>query len=149
MQTRIFQTQTELSAPIDRVFQFFADASNLERITPPWLRFRIISPTPIDIREGSIIDYRLRVRGFPIRWRTVIESWDPPHAFVDRALRSPYRLWRHTHTFEPSENGVRMTDRVEYAPPLACITDPLFVRREIERIFEYRRLIIQSVFPAR
>lgn len=141
----VYETETMVPGTLEEVFGFFCDAGNLELITPPWLNFRIVTPLPIDIREGAVIDYRLRLYGVPIRWRTLIEGWDPPQAFVDRALKSPYRLWRHTHSFEERAGGVWMQDRVEYAPPLALVTLP-FVRREVEKIFEYRRETIRGIF---
>jgi ligand-binding SRPBCC domain-containing protein len=130
-----------VARPIDRVFAFFADAANLERITPPWLRFDIVTPIPIAMGPGTLIDYRLRVRGLPIRWRTRISVWEPPHRFVDEQLRGPYRLWHHEHLFEPHEGGTVCRDVVRYVPPgrwLAPLIDRLFVRRDVDRIFAYR-----------
>ncbi len=134
--------------PPDRVFDFFADARNLEAITPPFLRFHIVTPTPIALRAGTLIDYRLRLFGLPLRWRTEIESYDPPRGFVDRQVRGPYALWHHTHTFVPltGDRGVvaatEMTDVVRYAigrGVLGGLAEGLFVRRTLERIFDYRR----------
>ena len=137
-----------LPLPPDRVFDFFADARNLEAITPPFLRFQIVTPTPIALRAGTLIDYRLRLFGLPLGWRTEIESYDPPRGFVDRQLRGPYALWHHTHTFAPltDDRGVvaatEMTDVVRYAigrGMLGVAAEKLFVRRTLERIFDYRR----------
>ena len=127
---------------LEDVFAFFSDAGNLEAITPPFLRFRIVTPRPIEMAEGTLIDYRLRLFGAPIFWRTRIDVFEPPHRFVDRQLKGPYRLWRHEHTFEPIGGGVRMIDRVEYElplAPLAPIAHGLFVGRTLNRIFDYRR----------
>jgi ligand-binding SRPBCC domain-containing protein len=129
---------------IETTFAFFADAHNLERITPPWLRFRILTPAPIVMREGTLIDYALRLRGIPIRWRTQISRWQPPFCFADRQLKGPYQLWEHTHTFEACAQGTRMTDRVRYRAPLHRLVHGVFVRPEIERIFDYRA----RAFPA-
>ncbi len=128
----------------EEVFRFFEDAFNLDTITPPLLRFRILTPRPIHMRSGALIDYRLRVRGVPVRWRTRIEEYEPPHRFVDRQVRGLYRLWRHEHTFEEIEGGTRMTDRVVYITPLAgtwlgSILHDRLVRPDLESIFCYRR----------
>lgn len=129
-----------LPRPIDEVFAFFADAANLQRITPPELDFRILTPLPIEMQPGTLIEYRLSLFGFPFGWLTEIARWDPPHRFVDRQLRGPYRHWVHTHEFTPVEGGTRMRDHVAYLlplPPLGLTALPL-VRRELQRIFDYR-----------
>lgn len=130
---------------LEETFAFFADAWNLEAITPPWLRFRILTPPPIEMREGAIIDYRLRLWGVPIRWRTRIEAWQPPHRFVDMQIRGPYRWWWHEHTLEPHPDGTLMRDRVEYRATLDPIATPLFVRRAVERIFDHRMQAIERL----
>ncbi|HMN97093.1 MAG TPA: SRPBCC family protein [Phycisphaerales bacterium] len=140
----IFEAEQILPAPPEELWGFFADASNLERITPPWLRFRVLTPAPIAMRQGTIIDYRLRWRFLPIRWRTLISAWDPPNRFVDEQVRGPYRLWRHEHRFEPLGGGTRMIDRVEYRAPLAALSHPLVVRRDVEGIFAHRRAILEA-----
>jgi ligand-binding SRPBCC domain-containing protein len=126
----------------DEVFPFFGDAGNLEAITPPSLRFEIVTPRPIEMRVGALIEYRLRLRGIPISWLTRIEEWEPGVRFVDMQLRGPYALWHHTHTFEPDgDGGTLMRDTVRYAlpgGPLAAIPHDLFVRRELAAIFDYR-----------
>jgi ligand-binding SRPBCC domain-containing protein len=126
-----------LDVPPERAFAFFADARNLEAITPPWLRFRVVTPDPITMRRGTLIDYRLRLHGLPLRWRTRIDDWEPPHRFVDTQLRGPYALWEHTHTFAPAGAGaVVMSDRVRYSLPR--LAPGWFVRRDLDRIFDYR-----------
>lgn len=123
------------------VFAFFADALNLEAITPPWLGFRVVTPEPIEMRAGTLIDYRLRLHRVPVRWHTRIEIWEPPRRFVDRQLRGPYRHWVHTHTFSPDGEGTLMRDAVAYALPLGPIGELVhvaLVRRDLERIFDFR-----------
>ena len=143
-------TRTQLldGAPAD-VLPFFADARNLEAITPPLLRFRVITPAPIAMRAGALIDYRLRVHGAPLRWRTRIEAWDPPRRFVDSQIQGPYALWHHTHTFEPAAGGrTLMTDSVRYAirfGVLGAVAHALFVRRDVERIFAHRAQVIPGL----
>jgi ligand-binding SRPBCC domain-containing protein len=130
-----------LPAPPEDVFPLFADALNLERITPPWLGFRVVAPGPIAMRAGACIEYRLRLHGFPITWRTEIVLWDPPRRFVDVQRSGPYRLWHHTHSFEPLDGGTLMRDVVRYAlplGPLGALTHMAFVRRDLERIFDFR-----------
>ena len=146
---QIFDYKSELliAGPLDQVFPFFGDAANLEVITPPWLNFKIITPRPVEMRVGAIIDYRLRVHGLPMRWRTLITCWEPPLRFVDEQLRGPYRVWVHEHTFESKGNKTLARDHVRYAPPGGWITDRLFVRRDVERIFAYRTEALRRRFP--
>lgn len=132
--------------PVDEVFAFFADARNLETITPPWLQFRILTPGEIALRPGTTIDYRLRLHGVPIRCRSEIVEFDPPRRFVDVQVRGPYRRWEHAHTFEPDGDGTRVRDRVDYAVPGGRLVDALFVRRDLERIFAFRHRALAAIF---
>lgn len=147
MRTFHHSDELVLPVPIERVFDFFSEARNLEKLTPRWLRFEILTPGPIAMAPGTLIDYRIRWRGIPMRWRTEIEVWDPPHRFVDRQIRGPYRLWRHEHLFVAHGDETSVVDRVEYAPVGGAIANWLAVRRDVERIFAYRREVLQRVFP--
>ncbi|MDB4941658.1 MAG: cyclase/dehydrase [Labilithrix sp.] len=138
--------------PRSEVFAFFADATNLERITPEFLRFRVTTPQPITIAPGTLIDYRLGLFGIPFRWRTLIETFEPETRFVDRQLKGPYAHWVHTHTFEDAPGGTLMRDHLEYAipfGPLGAVARVLFVERTVAKIFDYRRDAITRLFPAR
>jgi len=149
MRTHVFETEQILGAPLGRVFEFFSDAGNLEAITPAFLRFRIVTPRPIEMREGARILYRLSLHGFPMEWLTRIDEWRPGRSFVDRQLRGPYALWVHRHTFEPDPRGTLVRDRVEYALPLDPLSRPahaLFVRPQVERIFAHRREVLERIF---
>jgi ligand-binding SRPBCC domain-containing protein len=139
--------EQRLARPIDEVFAFFGDARNLEAITPPLLRFRVMDTEreadAIAMGPGTLIRYRLRVRRVPVGWLTVIREWDPPRRFVDEQLRGPYALWHHTHTFEalPDGEGTLMRDEVRYALPFGLVGElarRLFVGRDLETIFDYR-----------
>ena len=142
MTVHVLERRQRLPVPAERAFAFFSDARNLEAITPPWLRFRVLTPGAIEMREGALIDYRLRLHGMPLTWRTRIAVWEPPHRFVDVQLRGPYALWEHTHSFAPDgEDAVVIADRVRYALPfgrLGELARRRFVRRDLERIFDHR-----------
>ena len=140
-----------LPLPPGETFEFFGDAHNLEAITPPWLHFRVVTPTPIAMDAGTLIEYRLRLHGLPIRWLTRIEAWEPGRRFVDVQLRGPYRLWHHTHTFTPHGDGTLMRDRVRYALPLGPLgwaARTALVRRDLDRIFDFRREEVAARFGA-
>lgn len=149
MTTHLFETQLWLAVPREKVFPFFADARNLETITPPWLNFQILTPGEIQMRVGALIDYKLRVRGIPIRWQTKITGWNPPESFIDEQLRGPYRLWRHTHTFVEKDGGTLCGDRVEYAVPGGALVNKFFVRRDVEKIFAYRGEVLKKHFAGK
>ena len=147
MRTFEFRSRVVLARPRDEVFPFFADARNLEYLTPPWLRFTMLTPWPVEMRQGALIDYRLRVRGVPLRWRSEITAWEPPYRFVDEQRRGPYRLWIHEHGFEETREGRTLAhDAVRYAVPGGWLVDRLLVRRDLERIFEYRRAVLRDLF---
>jgi hypothetical protein len=148
MRERVFTSKQWVPTPIDVAFPFFADAGNLEAITPPFLHFSILTPRPIPMREGARIEYRLRLHGVPVRWVTRIDLWQPGRAFVDRQLSGPYAKWVHLHTFEACDGGTLLRDEVHYAVPLDPLSRPvraLFVTPTVERIFAYRREAIARV----
>jgi ligand-binding SRPBCC domain-containing protein len=136
--------ETIVGSPLDETFAFFADAGNLERLTPPWLNFRIRTPRPIAMREGALIDYRIVLYGVPIPWKTRIDVWEPGVRFVDRQLFGPYVWWRHEHRFEPTARGTRVIDHVEYLPRARWLSTPL-VKRDVERIFAYRQEVLPTL----
>ena len=147
----MYVLEREVSLPVPRaqVFPFFADARNLERLTPPSLGFEILTPGAIQMGQGAIIDYRLRVSGIPVRWRTMIELWEPPFRFIDVQVQGPYALWRHTHTFDETPTGTTMRDRVEYAlpfGPLGALVHRLVVARQLDHIFSFRGRVVRELF---
>ena len=146
MRVREFQSEVWLPLPPDQLFPFFADAGNLDAITPPWLHFHIVTPRPVEMRPGALIDYKLRVRGLPLRWRTLIKEWQPPHRFVDEQMRGPYRQWIHTHTFEPRDGGTLARDHVHYAVPFDFIAHRWLVRPDVEKIFAFRQEALRARF---
>ena len=132
------QRKTSLERPIEEVFAFFAAVEKLEVITPPWLHFQILRAPAGALEPGSTIDYRLRVHGIPIAWTTLISSWQPPFSFVDEQLQGPYRAWVHTHSFEERDGRTLVHDQVDYSVPGGRLVHELFVRRDLDRIFDYR-----------
>jgi len=148
----VLQREQWVAAPIENVFAFFSDAANLESLTPPWLRFRIVTPTPIEMRPGARIEYRIDWRVVPIRWQTEIVEWSPPRRFVDVQLRGPYRQWHHTHSFTSKDGGTLVEDVVRYSLPLGIvgrIAHYVAVRRDVERVFDYRVARIAELFEGR
>lgn len=152
MQIRKTETGWTLEAeqlfPLSReeLFEYFADAGNLEDITPPWLHFQILTPLPIEMCEGALIDYQIQLYRIPITWRTEITVWEPPYRFVDKQLRGPYTKWVHEHTFADHPAGTLMTDRVDYAVPGGAFVNSMFVQKSLERIFEFRRETLSRRF---
>ena len=140
-----------IERPREEVFAFFSDAFNLERITPAFLNFRILTPAPIEMAAGTLIDYSLSLHGIPMKWRTRIEEFTPNERFIDVQLKGPYRLWHHTHTFEEHPDGTLMRDIIDYEMPfgpLGTLARALVVRRQLEEIFDYRVEMIDSFFDS-
>lgn len=151
MKTYTLERQQWIPRPLPEVFDFFSRAENLQRLTPPWMHFRILTPQPILMKPGALIDYKLRVHGLPVRWQTKIETWNPPFGFVDTQLKGPYRLWHHTHRFTEWNGGTKIDDVVRYALPFGVVGQLahwLQVSRDLTGIFEYRSRIVRELFPA-
>jgi ligand-binding SRPBCC domain-containing protein len=132
-------------ASLDRAFAFFADAANLQQMTPPWLHFSILTPMPVEMRAGLEIAYRINLYGLPMPWQSRIDVWEPGVSFVDRQLVGPYRWWRHEHRFEVVRDGTRVIDQVDYAPRVVRLSGAL-VRRDLQRIFAYRHEVLRRIF---
>jgi len=148
MAEHILTRELTLDLPRREAFEFFANAANLERITPPELNFHIITPQPIVIEQGTLIDYKLSMRGLPMKWRTEISVWNPPFEFVDQQLSGPYRQWIHRHTFtEAGPSKTFMLDEVRYRLPFEPFGDlaHFFVRRELDYIFDYRQKTVAEI----
>ena len=141
----VVERETMVAASLEDTFAFFSNPANLERLTPGWLRFEIRSPMPLVMREGLEIDYRIVLHGLPIPWRTRIDAWEPGVRFVDRQIAGPYRWWHHEHRFETAPGGTRVRDRVEFLPRAHWST-ARWVRRDVERIFDYRQEALRAIF---
>ncbi len=149
MKTYTLTAEQFVPRPLPEVFAFFERPENLAKITPPSLGFVIVTPTPIAMKAGALIDYTIKVMGMRLRWRTLISQYDPPHMFVDEQLQGPYRQWHHTHTFREVEGGTVISDEVKYSLPLGIlgrIAHVLFVRRQLQGIFAYRAEVIGEKF---
>ncbi len=131
----------------DRVFQLFSDAFELEKLTPRWLQFSVLTPGPIQIKAGTIIDYRLKLHGVPIRWQSLISTWEPPLRFVDRQVHGPYRRWNHEHVFESAHGGTLCRDIVDYDVLGGKPVHALFVRPDLKKIFAFRHEKLRELFP--
>lgn len=142
----LYRSELWLPQSVDKVFPFFADAHNLEAITPPFLHFRVLTPAPIAMAPGTLIDYQLRVHGIPLRWRSEITEWDPPRRFADEQRRGPYKAWVHTHRFTPKDGGTLVEDEVRYDVIGGRLIEALFVRKDVERIFAYREERLRERF---
>ena len=142
-----FHSSVQLRYPLWEVFPFFSTAENLNLLTPPWVRFSILTPLPVEMRQGLVIEYRIRVRGIPHRWDSQITEWRPPFGFTDTQIRGPYRFWEHRHGFEETSEGTMVTDDITYRVPGGAPVNRLYVAGELRRIFAYRRSRILDLFP--
>jgi ligand-binding SRPBCC domain-containing protein len=151
MPAHVLQREQRVDRPREEVFAFFADAHNLEAMTPPLLRFEVLTPRPIELAAGVQISYRLRIHGVPVGWLTEIREWAPPDRFVDVQLRGPYSVWEHTHEFEAlAGGGTAIRDTVRYRPmlwPVGELALPL-VRRDLRAIFDFRRDAVTRLLGA-
>ena len=132
--------------PPEEVFDFFADVGNLRQLTPRWAHLQILTRLPVNMRRGALIDYRLRIHGFPVQWQSEITEWDPPHGFVDRQVVGPCRKWVHEHTFRAERGGTQVEDDVRYRLPGGHWAHRLFVRHDVEKMFAYRRTKLLALF---
>jgi ligand-binding SRPBCC domain-containing protein len=139
------RAESWVSASLHEVFPFFADAGNLQTLTPPWLRFSVRTPGPIQMRAGTRIEYRIRVHGIPMRWESIISAWEPPDRFVDEQGTGPYRRWVHTHRFFDERGGTRLIDEVNFELYVSWLAAPL-VTRDLRRIFAYRHHVLHRLF---
>jgi|TARA_B100000953_G_scaffold65793_1_gene52623 hypothetical protein len=138
-----------IDSSIDNVFDFFAKPENLKTITPEKLSFNIITPTPITMDKGTVIDYTIRLFGIQVHWRALITRYDPPHEFIDEQIKGPYNFWYHTHKFKEVEGGVEISDRVNYSIPMGVfgqVLHFLWIKRDLEKIFSHRKRIIDNIF---
>ena len=149
MKLRSLKREQFIDKTLKQVFAFFESPENLAKITPPSLGFKTLTPSPIVMKEGALIDYTVRTLGFTIRWTTLVTCFDPPNKFVDQQLKGPYSFWHHTHTFAEKSGGTVVNDEVIYAMPFGIIGDiihALFVRRQLRNIFDYRAKVIEQYF---
>jgi ligand-binding SRPBCC domain-containing protein len=149
MKTHLLERKQLIPRKPEEVFPFFENPLNLRRLTPPWLGLRIRSSDPIEMKVGAEISYSLHWLGIPLRWRTVITRYRPPAEFIDTQVNGPYLLWHHTHSFRLEDGGTEMTDVVRYQLPLGLLgslAHALVVRRQLERIFDYRAVAVSRIF---
>jgi ligand-binding SRPBCC domain-containing protein len=148
MTVHVLQREQVVAQPLTQVFDFFSKARNLELLTPPWLRFEVLTPEPVAMDVGTLIDYRLRLHHVPLRWQSRIEAWEENRLFIDRQLKGPYRLWHHRHEFEDLGGATLVRDHVRYALPfgrLGALAARILVARDLERVFAYRHQAVERL----
>jgi ligand-binding SRPBCC domain-containing protein len=149
MRTYNLRCEMLVQRPISEVFPFFENAHNLARITPDWLKFTVLTPDPLDMKVGLEIEYKIRLLGVPMNWKSVIAEYEPPFHFVDEQVQGPYRYWHHSHDFRPEGGGTRVIDSVDYAlalDPLSRIAHAVMVRHQLNAIFRYRQEALSKIF---
>lgn len=149
MKTYFFKQEIHIPQPLETVFQFFSNAENLNRLTPPHLDFKILTRLPIIMTKGTLIDYQLKIYHFPVKWKTEITVWEPSYRFIDSQIKGPYKKWIHEHKFETVGDNTKMTDTVEYAIPGGIFSPAInnvFVRRDIQKIFDFREEQLLKIF---
>ena len=149
MRTYQLKSQLWLPQPQEEIFSFFADPKNLDRLTPPWLHFEILTSKFVEMKVGTLLDYRLRLHGIPIRWQSEISVWEPPHRFIDRQIKGPYRQWVHEHTFSAHQGGTLVGDSVTYAVAGGRIIQMLLVAPDLDKVFAYRHRTLSQLFNSR
>jgi hypothetical protein len=150
MQPHTIIRKTIIKRPLEEVFQFFSKAENLNLLTPPELSFKILTPLPIKMQAGTLIDYRIKLNGIPFNWRTEISTWKVNECFVDQQLKGPYKIWHHTHSFTALKEGTLMIDEVKYLSPgwiLEPLIEKFFIKKKVEGIFDYRNSKLKEIFP--
>lgn len=150
MNFHILNKETVINESIEKVFDFFSKAENLNLITPPELGFKIITELPFDMKKGAKIDYKIKLNGFPFNWKTEITKWEPPFCFEDTQIKGPYKIWIHLHTFSENNGKTIMKDNVKYLSPggmLEFIPHNLIVKNKVESIFNYREKVFRDLFP--
>ena len=143
------ETSQYIKRSLAEVFDYFSRPENLAEITPSELNFRILTPQPLEMKQGTIIDYTIKLFKIPIHWRTLITVFEPPYRFVDEQIKGPYKLWHHTHIFKEITGGVEIHDSVSYSIPfglLGRLLHAVWIRRDLERIFEHRKNVIDQIF---
>jgi ligand-binding SRPBCC domain-containing protein len=146
MRTYRLQTQLWLPQPREEIFNFFSDPSNLDRLTPPWLHFEVLTPKSVEMNAGTLLDYRLRLHGIRLRWQSEISVWEPPNRFIDRQTKGPYRQWVHEHNFSAHQGGTLVGDSVTYSVPGGRIIQKLLVAPDLDRVYGYRHKILKELF---
>jgi ligand-binding SRPBCC domain-containing protein len=149
LKPHVLEFETKLYRPLEEIFNFFSRAENLDQVTPDDLEFSILTPFPIVMKVGTLIDYRIKLIGVPFFWRTFISDWEPPHRFVDQQLEGPYVFWHHEHTFKQCDGYVLMTDKVHYLSPgwiFEPLVDSLFVRGQLNKMWAYRSKTFGELF---
>jgi hypothetical protein len=150
MTPHVIVRKTVINRPLEEVFDFFSKAENLDLLTPPELQFKILTPLPIQMKAGTLIDYKIKLNGIPFLWKSEISTWKVNECFVDEQLKGPYRIWHHTHSFKSIAGGTEMTDEVKYLSPgwfLEPLIQALFIKKKVESIFDFRNQKLKELFP--